>query len=378
MSLSRIRPWQVVTILCLVYVLVFVFVKHGGDALALVDIGTQFSAGVPAEQGGTEGYDGQFGYYIARDPSNAAPYLDVSAYRFQRILLPIAGRVLAFGQDAGIPWALLVVNLVALAIGTALMEYLLVQYKVSRWYALSYGLTLGTFGAVRLSLPEPLAYALVLGGIFSIEHKHWIGGAVLMALAALAKETALVFVAGYALYWLVNRNWRPLIFFSAIAVIPFVAWQLVLYNKLGAFGVGSGGKLATSFEIIPFAGFLRILTEAGVGPFLVLGAIIAPFALVPTVWGLRQCWREYRARESKDELIARAYVYLLLSNALIMLFVPFSTYREPLGILRFIVGLQIAVLLYAAERRNLRVLLNSTIWVVTLLFIVVSDFGGKG
>ena len=52
-----------------------------------------------------------------------------------------------------------------------------------------------------------------------------------------------------------------------------------------------------------------------------------------------------------------------------MPFVPFSTYREPLGILRFIVGLQIAVILYAANRHNVRALRNSTIWIVTTMFI---------
>ena len=60
---------------------------------------------------------------------------------------------------------------------------------------------------------------------------------------------------------------------------------------------------------------------------------------------------------------------LLLVTAGIMPFVPFSTYREPLGILRFIVGLQIAVILYAANRKNSRVLRYSTIWIVTTLFI---------
>jgi hypothetical protein len=53
-----------------------------------------------------------------------------------------------------------------------------------------------------------------------------------------------------------------------------------------------------------------------------------------------------------------------------MPFVPFSTYREPLGILRFIVGLQIAVLLYAAQTHNIRVLRYSTFWIVSILLSV--------
>jgi hypothetical protein len=60
-----------------------------------------------------------------------------------------------------------------------------------------------------------------------------------------------------------------------------------------------------------------------------------------------------------------------------MLFVPFSTYREPLGILRFIVGLQIAVILFAAERHQIRALRNSTIWMLTMLFLIGSDFAAN-
>src|SRR5690606_15507377 len=130
-----------------------------GSPLALVTLGTRFSDGDLQGETGTEGYDGQFVYYIARDPGDAERFLDVPAYRFQRILLPILGRVLAFGQNDLLPWSLLLVNLVALAAGTYTLEHLLEQYGTSRWYALGYGLSLPALGAARLSLPEPLAYA---------------------------------------------------------------------------------------------------------------------------------------------------------------------------------------------------------------------------
>jgi hypothetical protein len=376
MTIKRIlAPWLIATALCLVYCLIMV-AKSGGDPLELAKIGTQFSAGISAQAGGTEGYDGQFIFYIVRDPSSAAQYLDVPAYRFQRILLPVLGMLLSFGNVALIPWALLIINLAALAVGTALLEGLLEQHKVNRWYALGYGLTLGTFGAARLSLPEPLAYGLVLGGIVLASRERWLWSAVVLALAAFAKETSLVFVAGYGVYLLVRRHWWTAILFGAVAVLPFAAWQMVLYNKFGAFGIGSGGKLATSFEIVPYMGVIRILTEGGVLPFILFLAILGPFVILPTLWGLRACWREFQTIR-KGEAALRPYTSLLFFNAALLLFVPFSTYREPLGILRFIVGLQIAVILYAAERRNLRVLLNSTIWVVTLLFIIVSDFATK-
>jgi hypothetical protein len=357
---TAIRPWLVVTILCLIYV-IFTIAQNNGDPLALVTIGTRFSEG---NVQGTEGYDGQFVYYIARDTSTAANNIDVPAYRFQRILLPILGRLLAFGQESLIPWALLAVNLIALGAGTALMERLLTELKASHWYALSYGLTIGTFGSARLSLPEPLAYALVLGGVVALSKRgRWLWGAFFFTLAGLAKETTLFFAAGYVLIWLFQRRWRIAVLFSIIVIAPFALWQIVLYSRLGAFGVGSGGALATNFEVFPFAGVVRILTEGGLGVFLVFGAIIAPFVLAPTAWALWRCWHDLQDQQWS------VYTVLLFTNAAIMPFVPFSTYREPLAILRFIVGLQIAVILYAAWKPALRALRNTTVWIVTLMFI---------
>jgi len=64
------------------------------------------------------------------------------------------------------------------------------------------------------------------------------------------------------------------------------------------------------------------------------------------------------------------YDFMLFANTSIMLFVPFSTYREPLAILRFIVGLQIAVILFAAWKPAPHALRNTTFWIVTVLFIL--------
>ncbi|MCA0452524.1 MAG: hypothetical protein LCI00_00940 [Chloroflexi bacterium] len=336
--------------------------------MALVTIGTRFSEHIPAEQDGTEGYDGQFNYFIARDPSTASQFLDVPAYRFQRILFPMLGRVLALGQPDLIPWAFLLINLVSLAVGTALLEKLLVSFGVSRWYAFTYGLTLGIFGSVRLSLSEPLAYGLVIGGILLAREKRWLWAAVVLALAALAKETTLIFVGAYGLYLLTQRDIKNALLLGMIAVVPFAMWQLILRSTLGEMGIGSGGAMATSFEIIPFAGVARIWTdtpaEARGTILLILGPMLLIFVLIPTIWAL---WAGIKAVQRGKW---SAETSLLLVNAAVMLFVPFSTYREPIGILRFIVGLQIAVILFAAQNKRFRVLRNSTLWIVTVFFVL--------
>lgn len=363
-----VRPAVIVTVLCLIYALVLVATQEDG-ALTLVTIGTRFSEGIAAEDGGTEGYDGQFVYFIARDWTAAEPLLDVPAYRFQRILLSVGGRVLAFGVTDLLPWALLLVNLASLFAGTALLERLLTRQDASRWYALGYGLSLGAFGATRLTLPEPLAYALTIGALVFAFHDRPLISAAIFALAAFAKETTLVVAAGYGLYLLSQRRWQDAVLFGLISLLPFVIWQFVLIQLFGTPGVGSGGALATSFELIPFAGVIRILTEGGLAVFAVLGIILIPFVLIPVIWSLWQIWRDLRANDMT------IYTWLLLTSAIIMPFIPFSTYREPVAILRFIIGLQIAVILYAAHKRSRRALLNSTIWALTSIFVIFSDVG---
>jgi len=359
------RPYLLTTLIALV--LAVIVVLRAGDAHALVTIGTRFSEGLSEAAGGTEGYDGQFNYYIARDLSGAAPFLDVPAYRMQRILFPALGALLSFGQENGIVWAFLLINLIAIAGGVALLENLLIGHKANRWLSLGFGLSLGIIGSARLSLSEPLAYALVLAALWQSTRERWLPGALLLALAALAKETTLFFAAGWVLYVLAIER-RPLraVRIGSISLLPFVLWQFVLRAHFGTFGIGSGGEQATPFEIIPFAGIVRIFTESPVaswaGLALIYGAILIPFVLLPTLWALRQVWQDGRKRTFTF------WSALLLANALILPFVPFSTYREPIGILRFILGLQIALILYAAAGRHPRALRYSTFWALTGLF----------
>lgn len=362
------RPWLIVTLVALIYALA-VTATQGGP-LALVTLGTRFSDADPLSDAGSEGYDGQFVYYIARDPDDAARFLDVPAYRFQRILLPVLGRALAFGQASLLPWTLLAVNLAALAAGTSTLERLLARRGAGRWYALGYGLSVSALGAARLTLPEPLAYALALGGVALAFAERPLWSATLFALAALAKETTLMMAAGIGLWLLWRRQWFQAIVFGLVALVPFVGWQVILARQLGSAGVGSGGAMATPFEVIPFAGVARILTEGGPAVFLALGLILAPFVLLPTLWGLLRAARDLVRRD------APGVTWLLLATAAVMPFVPFSTYREPLGILRFVAGLQLAVMLYATHRRNRRALLYSTLWALTSLFVLSSDLAG--
>src|SRR5258708_25586450 len=110
-----LRPWMVVTGLCILYLMV-VYIHYYGlnfdKRLSLV-AGKPLSPAFPLIRytgqalefifptpSGSEGYDGQFTYYIAADPSTAVRRVHVPPYRYQRILQPALTRLLAVAQEA--------------------------------------------------------------------------------------------------------------------------------------------------------------------------------------------------------------------------------------------------------------------------------------
>jgi len=164
----RLRPWMGVLLVALAYV-GLTLARHSGDPLAFALVGTRYSQGDPQ---GSPGYDGQFAYYIARDPTGGWRYCDAPAYRYQRILYPFLAWALALGRPEGVGWALVALNVVALAGGTYVTEQLLAARGVSRWYALAYGLYGGLVAGLRLDLTEPLAYGLVQAGLWVWENRR--------------------------------------------------------------------------------------------------------------------------------------------------------------------------------------------------------------
>ncbi len=357
--LGYLRPWHIVGLVALAYI-TLTLARYGGNPMQFALVGSRFDPGVA---GGTWGYDGQFAYQIARDPLGAFRFLDVPAYRYQRILYPLAAWVLAAGQGALIPWTLVAINWLALMIGTHFTEDILIGRGTSRWYALGYGLFGGLMMGVRLDLTEPLAYALAQAAVLRYECGRRRSAAGLLALAALAKETTLLVAAGFFLSFALSRRGRDLFKWVVIIGVPFAAWQVILRMRLGAWGIGSGGALATPFEVIPYRG-LWSLAAINMRAFALIALIMIPVALLPGLAAFIAAVRDMARRD------VHPLVCSLLANALVIPFAPQSTLREPLGMLRFIVGLVAAVILWGAYRKSRRALNYSLLWIATLVLAI--------
>jgi hypothetical protein len=331
-----------------------------GDPLAFATI----CSDVNRVSSGHCGYDGQFAYAIAVDPLNAPALMDVAAYRYQRILYPMLARVLGWGQRGLIAWTLIAINFAALLAGTAIVEALLRANGASRWYALAYGLFAGVLMPLRLDLTEPMAYALALAAVWATTTgRRPLTAGALLALAALTKETTLLFAAALVAYHALHRRMRDALIVGAAAAIPFAIWQLILFAQFGQFGVGSGGALGTPFEAAPLRGWWA-LASIDLTAFIVISLIMLPMAIIPAVIALIAVVRDFVRR--RFDLA----VMLLFFNAVVVLFTPQSTFREPLGMARFIVGLVASVLIYASTRGSRRALNYALLWIFTLAFAI--------
>lgn len=362
---SKLRPFLFgpvgITLLVAVLYVGIVISTASGDPRELIRIGTKYSDNDPL---GTEGYDGQFVYYIARDltPSEVKSHLDVSPYRYQRILLPLLARILSFGFKPVLPWSLAVIGIISHAIGTSLVMTILQSWNVSRWYALIYGLWVGLLLGIRLGLPEPLAYALVTGALLANWRGHHGWSWVLYTFALFAKEVVILFVAAQLLSDLFNRRWTNVIGLSLVTLLPYILFQGWLWLIFGYPGIGSGGEMATPFEFIPFMGLFRI----GAFSLLLFAAytlVFGPFVIYPGLWGI---WEGVKKWSNGNKEI---WTTALVFNGLVIPFLPFSTFREPGGLLRFASGLVLAVLLYACRYRIRRVMNYSFLWIVLNVFL---------
>jgi len=337
----RILPALVVLVLGAVYAAWILF-RADWDPKVFADLGSRYALG---EKNGSEGYDGQFNYYIALDPRPQAvtPRLDAPAYRYQRILYPLLARVVSGGSPNALAWALPAINLVGLALSTFLTSELLRTRGTSPWYAIPFGLWVGLLGSLRADLSEPLAFALVALAIFLDDRGQRAGSGLVFAIAAFAKETTLIFLFAWAIWGWVSTSRPKQLLWRLLPAVPFALFQVWLRMVFGSFGVGSGGAQGTPFEIIPFSGLLTT-GQSGLRVLLVLAAVYAPGILVPALWGILSPPAQWLRREFSLESL------LLFASAITVALAPFSTFREPLGITRLASGMILSGLLQAARQ----------------------------
>ena len=206
------------------------------------------------------GYDGQFYYFIAADPANARHYMhvgttDQAGIRYARITYPLAARAAGLGSARAVPYALIVLNLLGVLVGTGALAAWLRRRGRSPAFALVYGLWPGIVFAVFRDLAEPLVYGLVpvAALLFDLRsNRRLVAAGVLLALALLGRETAIAFaLVGTGVLAAHDRSWRRPAWFLALTVGPMLAWRIALtaWLHVTTLEPAGGGRV-----LLPFYG----------------------------------------------------------------------------------------------------------------------------
>jgi hypothetical protein len=314
------------------------------------------------------GYDGQFYYFIAVDPSHARDYMrygaeDQAGIRYARIGYPLAARVVVLGQRAAVPYGMLLLNVLAVLVATFAIALWLRRRGRSPWYAALYGLWPGTIYAVFRDLSEPLAYCLVALAVLVFDvhsNRRLAAAAALLALSLLTRETTIAFAVGLAFaVWFADRRLPRALVFLAAAIVPMVVWRAIVTAWLDATTIehsGTGWKIA-----LPFYGMRSWWPWDG-HHWLIFWTVDVPFALI----GIGALWLLYRRRN------VPAAVLFLLNGLLFVVFIPHNVTIDWGAAGRNATPALLAALFLVPAVRNRAVALGGAALLSVLWFLLIA------
>jgi hypothetical protein len=264
----------------------FGLTRYGGDYSRFVALGDRFSQspvldeypGLRESLGihrNTPGYDGQFMYLMAFDPFltrfPAAAYLqiaDAPAYRYGRIGYSLLTRAFSWGNPSRFPrtmvW-LVVLGHVAAGLFLVLMAR---QVGAAVWCVLAYVLVPGFIVSLANALPESIAAAFILAGLWAYRgSRRWLAVGCWSG-ALLVRETGVVLVGLLAAWeWWEGApggrawTWTPARRRALLLILPLIPvglWRLYvgwrLYPALGAEAFLHNPADLT----VPFRGFAEL------------------------------------------------------------------------------------------------------------------------
>ena len=192
------------------------------------------------------GYDGQFFYRLALDPSDhsKAAYgvtLDHPKYRAQRIVYPSVAWLLSLGGKRElVPFALVLANMLGFLLLFFLFRQLASDFNVPSYYRYFPILIAGLWMALARDLSEILTILFFAGTVYySIRNQIWLM-AIAMFLAMFTRDTAVialsVYVLCYGIYLLKSEGFNlQVIGKGVVLLMPFVLlvlWKIILRDTI--------------------------------------------------------------------------------------------------------------------------------------------------
>lgn len=233
-----------------------IFVAFGIDATAINEY-AEARLGREVTKRDNQGHDGKYFFVQANDPFVLDPeeniaVIDRPLYRSQRMFYPVlAGGAGLFSADV-IVWALLIVNLIAMGVGSWAVAHLAMDMGGSPWWGLAFALNIGFISEMNIDGAGVVAAAAAFGAVVLLLEQRPAWAIALLTVAVLSREAMLIAAAGSA-FWLWRRGERR----DALLVggVPFAAVALwAIYLRLR---IELDTGLSEIQEIgLPFAGFI--------------------------------------------------------------------------------------------------------------------------
>ena len=267
------------------------------------------SADLPVHSG-TSGYDGQFYYRLALDPLTHRVTafhitLDNPPYRQQRVGLPAAAWFVREVFRAPTSLALVLVNVLALAVIGWAGAVWARQYGRSTWWGLALAASPALVMALARDLTEPLATAALVIGLLSWTRSRWWLSSAAFTVAVLCRETVLIVLLGMGAWCLARllRGGGPIhrrtsaaqVVALCIPAAVEVSWQLHVRDVWGGKLPTLSGNSQVGFSLLrPVRSFFYNASGIGLshqgvldGVWLLERFLLVAF-LVVVVAGLRR------------------------------------------------------------------------------------------
>lgn len=183
------------------------------------------------------GHDGRFFFVQANDPwltnpSENAAVLDRPTYRSQRMLYPIFASAAGLAGPEEIVWGMIIVNVVAMAVGASATSALALWMGGSAWWGLAFPLNIGLISEFSIGGAGILAAACAFWAVLMLCDERWYAGGILLAASALSREAMLIVAVGAFLWIWTREQPKDAIKVGGIPLLAVLGWAVFLRLRL--------------------------------------------------------------------------------------------------------------------------------------------------